>query len=98
MQMVLDFLASKPYHEVAAIISELSGKKIAHVALSPAQQRDGLVKAGVPAPIAGVLVSFDEGAARGDLAVVGTAVKDFGGTAPTDLKTLLTQTKAEWLK
>lgn len=84
--------------DVAAIISEVSGKKIAHVALTSAQQRDGLVKAGVPAPIAAVLVSFDEGAAAGDLAVVGTAVKDLGGKAPTDLKTLLTQTKAEWLK
>lgn len=84
--------------DLAALVSELSGKKIGYVPLTPTQQREGLVKAGVPAPVAAVLVSFDEGAARGDLDVVSGAVKDLAGRAPTDLKTLLTQTKAEWLK
>ncbi|MDP2342736.1 MAG: NAD(P)H-binding protein [Deltaproteobacteria bacterium] len=84
--------------ELAAIASGISGKELRHVSLPPSAARDGMVAAGLPAPFAAVLVSFDEAAADGDLATVTNSVAEFAGRAPTDLKTFLTNNKAAWVK
>jgi NAD(P)H dehydrogenase (quinone) len=84
--------------EIAALASSIAGKPLPFVALTPEQARGGLEKAGFPPPIAALFVSFDEGAAKGELNVVSTAVKDLTGTAATDLKTFLTANKAAWVK
>lgn len=53
--------------ELAAILSRLSGKPVANVALTEEGQRAALVQAGLPGFVADILASSDAGAARGDL-------------------------------
>lgn len=53
--------------EYAAEVSLLSGKQVVYQDLPEADFRDGLIKAGLPAPFAGVLADSDAAAARGAL-------------------------------
>lgn len=79
--------------ELAQIASELTGKPITYVSIPRAALEDGMVKAGLPAPLAAVYASFDEGAARGELDVVTSAVKDLTGTPAEDIRSFLSRHK-----
>lgn len=90
--------AAVSQQELARIASSISGKDLQAVTLTPAAARAGLEHAGFPAPIAALFVSFDEGAARNDLALVSPVVKDLTGRPPVDLETFLASHKAAWVK
>lgn len=75
--------------EVAAITAAITGRAIRHIAVDGASLKAGMVAAGLPAPIADLLVSFDVAAARGELAVASKAVLELTGRAPTSVADFL---------
>jgi len=80
--------------ELARIASEVSGKTVQHVPLTAEQMTGAMVGAGMPAPFAKLLVSFDEAAAAGELDVVSDHVLALSGTPPTSVRDFLGQTLA----
>ncbi|MFJ1767291.1 SDR family oxidoreductase [Amycolatopsis sp. NPDC088138] len=56
------------YAEFAAAISEAAGKPVTYQDVSPAQHRELLVAAGLPEPVADMLVDADRGIRDGELA------------------------------
>src|SRR5215217_2046006 len=77
------------HDELAALLSDLSGKSVTHVSLDAAALKAGLLAAGLPPVMAEVLVTFDVEAAQGYHAVVTDAVERLGGKTPTSLRDFL---------
>ncbi|MDC0743893.1 SDR family oxidoreductase [Polyangium mundeleinium] len=75
--------------EIAAIASELSGRTVQHVSVTPDALEAGLVQHGLPSGVAKVLVSFDVAAQKGELAVATSVVKDLTGHAPQSVAAFL---------
>jgi NAD(P)H dehydrogenase (quinone) len=75
--------------EVAALYARLSGKPVTHHALSPDALRQGLLAAGLPSAMAGVLVDFDVAAAEGQHAVVTDAIERLTGKSPVPVAAFL---------
>ena len=75
--------------EIAAIASEITGKPVKHVALSPDDLKKGMIAAGTPEMFADVLLEFDTATAQGYLAVVTPTVKDLTGREPTSVREYL---------
>jgi NAD(P)H dehydrogenase (quinone) len=65
--------------EVAAIVSELTGRAVQHIAVSPDELRKGLAGAGLPPFLVEALVAFDIAAARGYHAANAPTVRDLTG-------------------
>lgn len=86
--------AALTHTEVAAIVSEITGKPLTYIHVDVAAVIAGMVGAGIPEPIARILVSFDEGAARGEQDVVSTAVEDLTGKKPQTVRDFLEANKA----
>lgn len=80
--------------ELAAIVSEVVGKPIAYVAVDPATAVENLVNAGLPAPVAELLVSFERSGSAGQLAVESSAVQELTGTQPSSLEQFLSAHRA----
>ena len=74
---------------LAALLSEVSGKPVAHVPLTPEQLTGGLVAAGLPAFVAGLLVDFDVQASEGHHAILTPVVKALTGRDPTAARAFL---------
>jgi len=68
--------------DLAAVITEVTGTPVAVVELAPAEYRDTLIGAGLPEPVAAMLVGGDEGIARGDLYVESSDLADLVERAP----------------
>ena len=83
--------------QLAAIVSELVGKPIAHTSVPGPALIEGLIGHGVPAPFAQLLASFDAATAKGDLRQVSTAVEQLSGTKPTSVATYLRSQRAALL-
>jgi NAD(P)H dehydrogenase (quinone) len=75
--------------EVAAIAAAITGRPIKHAPIDGASLKAGMIGAGLPAVVAELLVSFDLGAAKGDLAAASRAVLDLTGRAPTSVADFL---------
>jgi NAD(P)H dehydrogenase (quinone) len=75
--------------EVAAIVSEVVGKKIGHTSVPVDALVQGLVSHGLPKFAAEIYASFDVAIARGDLATVTGAVQTLTGSAPQRLRDFL---------
>lgn len=75
--------------EIAAIASEIAGKPVKHVALSPQDMKKGMIASGMPEMLAEVMLEFDTMTAEGYLAVVTPTVKDLTGRAPTSVRAFL---------
>jgi NAD(P)H dehydrogenase (quinone) len=75
--------------ELAAMVSEASGKPVEYVAVSPETATQNLQGAGMPLPIARLLVSFEVAAIRGQLAVTSSAVRELTGKAPQSVREFL---------
>ncbi len=58
--------SSLSFGEIAALLSKLTGKKIVHISPSLSEYKETLTKAGVPAPIVGLLAGFGEGIRQGE--------------------------------
>lgn len=75
--------------EIAAIATELTGRPIKVVHLDDAAMSAGLVGAGLPPPIADLIVSFDAGVRAGTFAVLTGAVQELTGTPPVSIRDFL---------
>jgi NAD(P)H dehydrogenase (quinone) len=75
--------------DVAAIAGALTGKQIAHIAVSPADLAAGLTHAGLPPFLVEALVAFDTDAAQGHHAINTATVQALTGRAPTSLRDFL---------
>jgi NAD(P)H dehydrogenase (quinone) len=83
--------------QVAAIASEVTGRPVTHVSIPPEALKDGMVKHGLPAPVADLLVSFDLANQQGDFAVVSDTVQKLTGQAPQSVRDFLTANRAALL-
>ena len=77
--------------EVAALLSDISGRTISRVGLSAEQLREGLLGAGLPPFMANLLVAFDADAAEGHHAIVADTVERFSGRQPQALAAVLAE-------
>ncbi|MCO6389109.1 NAD(P)H-binding protein [Aliihoeflea sp. 40Bstr573] len=84
--------------EVAAILSELSGKQIPYVPLPAEDLVQAMVGNGLPEFVARVFVSFDEAIVQGHLSVAGDDLKTLTGTPGQSVRHFLTAHKAELVK
>lgn len=80
--------------QLAALLAEVSGRSVVHIAVTPDQLRGGLEGAGVPPFLAGLLVDFDIAAAQGHHATFAPTVKALTGREPTTVKAFLEANKA----
>jgi NAD(P)H dehydrogenase (quinone) len=71
--------------ELAAEVSRQAGKTVAYRDLPPAECRAALVAAGLPGPVADLLVDWDLGVARGDLDGSSADLRRLTGRASTPL-------------
>jgi NAD(P)H dehydrogenase (quinone) len=76
--------------EVAAILSDLSGKKIPYVALPTEDLVQAMIGKGLPEFMARVFASFDEAIAQGYLAVASADLKTLTGTPGQSVRDFLT--------
>jgi NAD(P)H dehydrogenase (quinone) len=83
--------------QVAALVSELSGRKLEHLSIPLAALIDGMVEHGLPRPLAEVYASFDAGTAAGELDVKSDNVERFTGAKPQALGEFLRANQAAWL-
>lgn len=83
--------------EVAALITEVTGKPIQIVQLSDEALTEGIKAAGLPEPIAKVLVSFDAATRAGDLGMVTDSVEKLSGRKSVSLKQFIETNKAALL-
>ncbi|SMF02888.1 NAD(P)H dehydrogenase (quinone) [Tistlia consotensis] len=79
---------------LAALVAELAGRPLRHVAVGPEDLRQGLLGAGLPPILAEGLVDFDVAAAQGYHAVVTLTVAQLTGRRPTSLPDFLAANRA----
>jgi len=79
----------RTFAEIAALISEVHGKPIEVVNVTDEQLTQGLVAAGVPAPVATMLTSFDANTRAGKFDVLSDAVEKLTGKPPRKLRDFL---------
>jgi NAD(P)H dehydrogenase (quinone) len=77
--------------ELAKIVAEISGRPIEYVAVDAATAVVNNVGAGLPTPVAELLVSFERSAAAGQLALESSAVQDLTDSPPTSVKQFLSE-------
>ena len=75
--------------EVAALATEVTGKPIQVIKLSDEALNEGLKAAGLPEPVARLLVSFDVAARAGGLGMVTDSVEKLSGRKSVPLKQFL---------
>lgn len=80
--------------ELAALLTQLTGKPVTRVGLSGDQLLHGLEAAGVPPFMAQLLVAFDLDAAQGYHAVTTDAVELYSGRKPQTLTDFLSANRA----
>lgn len=76
--------------ELASIASDVTGKPLKYVAVDAETATQNLQRAGLPRPIAELLISFEVAGTRGRLAVVSSAVRELTGEAPRSVRDFLT--------
>lgn len=82
--------------ELAALLSELGGRKIEHESIPLAALVEGMVQHGLPRPVAEIYASFDAGIAAGELEGVSDTVQRLTGKKPESVAELLRRSKAAW--
>ncbi|MER8519758.1 SDR family oxidoreductase [Mesorhizobium sp. M0644] len=80
--------------EIAALVTEVTGKPIEVIQLSDEALTEGLKAAGVPEAFAPVIVSFDTNTRSGRIGMVTDAVETLSGRKPQPLKQFLEANKA----
>lgn len=81
--------------EVAALVTEVTGKPIQVIQLSDEALTEGMKAAGLPEPIARLLVSFDAATRVGGLGMVTDSVEKLSGRKSVSLKQFLEANKAK---
>lgn len=82
--------------DLAAIASELSGRKLEHLSVPLEALIDGMVQHGLPRPLAEIYASFDAGTAAGELDVTSDHVERFTGQKPQAMRDFLRANQAAW--
>jgi NAD(P)H dehydrogenase (quinone) len=80
--------------EVAALVTKVTGKPIQIVQLSDEALTEGMKAAGLPEPVARLLVSFDAATRAGGLGMVTDAVEKLSGRKSMSLEQFLEANKA----
>jgi NAD(P)H dehydrogenase (quinone) len=80
--------------QIAAIISELAGRTMAHVSVAKDTLIGGMIEHGLPAPIAELYASFHASAARGELSAVTDTVTRLTGRPPQSVRDFLREHRA----
>jgi NAD(P)H dehydrogenase (quinone) len=75
--------------EMAAIISELSGRPVAAIAIDEASRINLLKKAGIPDIFARLLATFDTAQAKGEFNILTPAIQDLTGREPITFREFL---------
>jgi NAD(P)H dehydrogenase (quinone) len=68
--------------ELAGLVAKLTGRPVEYVPVAPDALRAGMIAAGLPPPVADLLVSFQRAEAMGHLAVATNAVAELTGRPP----------------
>jgi NAD(P)H dehydrogenase (quinone) len=80
--------------QVATLLSQLSGKPVAHQNLPLDVLRQGLAAGGLPPFVVDVLADFDQAASQGQHAIVTDVVETLTGRAPTSVQAFLEANRA----
>ncbi|MBV8629964.1 MAG: SDR family oxidoreductase [Silvibacterium sp.] len=80
--------------EVAAIVSDVIGRQVAHVNVPADVLRSGMEGAGLPPTVVGAMIGFDIATALGFHAIVTPAVEELTGRAPASVRDFVTANKA----
>ncbi|RWO46758.1 MAG: SDR family oxidoreductase [Mesorhizobium sp.] len=80
--------------EIAALVSEVTGKPLDVVQVSDEALTEGVKAAGVPEDFAEVIVSFDANTRAGRIAMVTDAIESLSGRTPKTLKQFIEANKA----
>ncbi|MCA0046595.1 SDR family oxidoreductase [Mesorhizobium sp. B283B1A] len=80
--------------EIAALVSEVTGKPLEVIQVPDAALAEGVKAAGVPEDFADVVVSFDVNTRSGRIAMVTDAIETLSGRTPKTLKQFLEANKA----
>lgn len=80
--------------EVAAIVTEITGKPLVHIDAPLGEFRNGLEKAGMPPAIVGAITGFAVATACGFFGTVTPAVEELTGRKPTSVREFLLSNKA----
>ena len=83
--------------DLAALASEISGKKLEHLSIPLDALIDGMVQHGLPRPLAEAYASFDAATAAGELDLKSDNVERFTSKKPQTLSDFLRANKAAWL-
>lgn len=83
--------------DIAAILSEVSGKEIPYIPISTEELVQGMTGAGLPEPMAKVFASFDEAMAKDYLSVATDDLKNLTGQAGQSVRDFLMANKAALL-
>lgn len=75
--------------ELAAIASDVTGRTVRHLPLSEDAYAAGMAEAGLPDPVIRLLLSFERGIARGELATVGDGFERLGIEPPRSARAFL---------
>lgn len=84
-------------NEIAALVSEVTGKPLEVIQLPDEALTEGVKAAGVPEDFARIIVSFDANTRAGRIAQVTDAVEKLSGRTPRTLKQFLEENKAALL-
>lgn len=85
------------YGELAKLASELSGRPVDFVAVTPEERTSQLIAAGTPEPIAKLLVSSQMAISQGTMGTPTTAVKELTGREPMSVREFLSAHRAALL-
>jgi NAD(P)H dehydrogenase (quinone) len=77
------------YGDLAKLASELSGRPVEYVAVTPEERTAQLIAAGTPEPIAKLLVSSQMAISQGKMGTPTTAVKELTGRDPMSVREFL---------
>ena len=80
--------------ELAALVTEITGKAVEYLAVDAQTGVKNLLGAGMPQPVAELLVSFEVAGIQGKLALVSSAVRELSGRAPQSVREFLTANRA----
>lgn len=75
--------------DIAAIVSELTGRPLAQVSISPEELRKGLADAGFPPALVGAVTGFDIATAQGFHASVTSDFEEITGRTPMSVRDFL---------
>jgi NAD(P)H dehydrogenase (quinone) len=77
------------YHDIAAYLTEISGKTITYISPSQEEFKKTLSEAGVPEEYIGVFAGFSEAIKEGEFDKISNTLEQLNGNKPTSVRTFL---------